>query len=98
MKLYKGYLHFYCATGEQAHFYVWTGDPNADQHDWNHHIMINETDIVEFTNEEERIKHIILHFPQDMATLKKMLKAEDYDRFLQAAVEHWPVEIVKFET
>lgn len=92
MILHKGHLYFYSATGEQPHFYVWTSESDVD-----HHIMINETDIVEFTDEKKRIKHVILSFPSDMEGLRDKLSKKDYNLFFLAAKNNWAVEVVKFE-
>lgn len=97
MKLEKGQLNFYYATGETPHFYIWTGDPKAEQHDWTHHTTINAGDIVEVYSPKKGLALRIYNWPVDHNALKKQLKTKSYKLLMKALKENWKVEVLKFD-
>jgi len=95
MKIYKGQLSLYFATGEGHHFYVWTGEPNATQHDWVNHVMIEAFDIVKIKGPKKGDEYIIYQFPENIEKFKQMCGEEVFSMFLEAAKNKWDVEICK---
>jgi hypothetical protein len=96
MKLYKGKLNFYAATGEIPHYYCYTGE-DTEQHDWVHHVVINESDVVEVISPDKKVRIVIYYFPNDMDGLKQILKKKGFAAWKKAVKENWDVEIVKLE-
>ncbi len=97
MKYYKGTLYHYFATGEVSHYYVWLGDPKAEQHNWEHHLVINSSDIVEVRSDNRKNGIILRYFPETEEELKKSLRTKGWKVWVAAVKEHWEVEVVKFE-
>ncbi len=89
MTLHKGTLHYYFATGETPHFYVWTGPEGY--HDFSaHHVMIETGDLVELSGD-----HWLM--PDGLEALEKLLKKKKYKVFCAAVrSETHPVEVLKF--
>lgn len=96
MKLYKGTLHFYSATGETSHFYVWTGNPKAEYHDWENHVPVNENDLIFIKYPNIKDKAIVIFpFPYDFKSLEKLLTKKTMKDLIKASKENWEVEICK---
>lgn len=96
MKLYKGTLNIYGATGEGVHYYCNTGD--VQEHKWENHLSILESDVVEVVSPDRQTRIIIHYFPKTLKELKTVLTPEGLKTWKKAAEEKWNVEVVRFET
>jgi len=96
-KTYKGTIHFYYATGELPHFYVWTGDPKAEFHDWDHHVAVNYKDHLTIYSPDGKNDILIKQFPMNLDLLKKELSERGWKALMKAQTEGWEVKVRKNE-